>query len=927
MRWISAALVATCLGLPVGQLDAQLSPCSTEPNMPFNGLRYTCTSTSSHTNEHPERVTLAASVWRTRITAHREGGSDAFDVTIDSLSPPAGDPAVEEALSNARSSVSGTGFAVAPPTLVSSSTAPVESEPFFFVVKSAHVTGQISMQSSGESRLVCVGDLGDLVQPPPPLPEAPGCAPGAWKVELRAAGLSGMMTMPISDRLEDSHTHIQTDRYSTLLVTGTLTTSHLEVVSGPVLPCTTSVNPGFPGGIHYDCTSVSHHTVQHDSTSAFSGNAFSTRITGRLSGGTLLFDVTVNTTESAALDDAVLQAFEDARRTLAQAAGSGTAVSGPALLSTSVQPVTNAFLPDTARVVSFASGLVAFSMFEVSRTACVGDLGDLAQAPTVPPFPPCPSGSAAVTLRSLGGFGFGPHDDLASAHIHTQRDVYAGLFVTGTLTNSHYELAAIELTPTFIVPIVLSPTGGSAFTSELTLTNRGTSKAVIRYLYTPAFGGSSGAAASTLPPGQQLVIPDALAYLKDFLTNPGSGGTLRITFAGLSSPDAASVLVRTTAEVPGGRAGLSYPGLEPGKLLSAPVFLSGLRQNATDRSNVAVLNAGGPGDGDITLRLTVFSGDPSDPRSMVLPDVTLSPGGFAQVSGVLVSNGLSLSNGYARVERVSGTAPFYSYAVINDQVTSDGSFVEPVAASPALPVTSMTLPVLVETAGYETELMLTNVSAAAHTMHFTWASTALTGGQATFSISLLPGEQQILPDFVQILRDRGAVTNPAGPSFVGALFASDDSGDLRGVSLAARVTTRATGGRFGVFIPAYPDGSLATTSAWLYGLRQDFENRSNLALVNTGSIDASPSTFRIDLFDGGEGAPAGSFTTTVPARGLVQIDRVLANDTNGSTRAWALVTRTSGNNPFIAYAVLNDGAEAGERSGDGAFVAATLPAP
>jgi len=39
------------------------------------------------------------------------------------------------------------------------------------------------------------------------------------------------------------------------------------------------------------------------------------------------------------------------------------------------------------------------------------------------------------------------------------------------------------------------------------------------------------------------------------------------------------------------------------------------------------------------------------------------------------------------------------------------------------------------------------------------------------------------------------------------------------------------------------------------------------------------------------------------------------------------VTRISGNNPFIAYAVINDGSGPGGRSGDGAFVAATLPGP
>jgi hypothetical protein len=280
-----------------------------------------------------------------------------------------------------------------------------------------------------------------------------------------------------------------------------------------------------------------------------------------------------------------------------------------------------------------------------------------------------------------------------------------------------------------------------------------------------------------------------------------------------------------------------------------------------------------------------------------------------------------------KVERVSGTAAFYAYAVVNDQVTSDGSFVEPIAASPVSPITSMTLPALVETTAYATELILTNVSSSPRTLRFTWVSSSLTGGQAAFSIPLLPGEQQVLPAFVQVLRDRGVVKDPPGGSFAGALFASDDSGDLRGISIAARITSASAGGRYGVFLPAFPNGSEATAAAWLLGLQQNAETRSNLALVNTGSADATPSTFRIDLFDGATGSKTGSLVATVPARGFVQIDRILANYAPGTSSGYALVTKISGSNPFLAYAVLNDGAGPGQRSGDGAYVEASIPTP
>ena len=66
-------------------------------------------------------------------------------------------------------------------------------------------------------------------------------------------------------------------------------------------------------------------------------------------------------------------------------------------------------------------------------------------------------------------------------------------------------------------------------------------------------------------------------------------------------------------------------------------------------------------DADITLRLTVVSGGPANPVTRALPDVPLSAGGFSQISGILTSNGLNLSNGWVKVERVSETAPFYTY--------------------------------------------------------------------------------------------------------------------------------------------------------------------------------------------------------------------------------------------------------------------------
>ena len=134
--------------------------------------------------------------------------------------------------------------------------------------------------------------------------------------------------------------------------------------------------------------------------------------------------------------------------------------------------------------------------------------------------------------------------------------------------------------------------------------------------------------------------------------------------------------VSTPVEEGSGRAGLAYPGLNPDGLLTGPAFITGLRQNRQDRSNLAVQNAGVSSEERITLRATVYSGDPEAPGSLVLPDLSLPPGGFHQYDRIL--NEAGFDNGYVKVERIEGTAPYYAYGVINDNVNSDGSFVFPV---------------------------------------------------------------------------------------------------------------------------------------------------------------------------------------------------------------------------------------------------------
>ncbi|HTS01964.1 MAG TPA: hypothetical protein VMN04_05520 [Thermoanaerobaculia bacterium] len=506
---------------------------------------------------------------------------------------------------------------------------------------------------------------------------------------------------------------------------------------------------------------------------------------------------------------------------------------------------------------------------------------------------------------------------------------------TGRVDVSLYRLdfGVTNPTATVFVPIILSSGGlnGAFFTSELTLVNRGTASLTATYAYTPAFG--DGAAASTasesLDPNHQKIVPDAIEYLRSLGIQTGTtgnrGGTLRITFTGLSSPDAGAAVVRTTSAVAGGRAGLAYSGLGPTRTLADPVWICGLRQSAADRSNVAVLNAGAPGDGNVTLRLTVVSGDPASPLVHALPDVVLAPGGFFQSSGVLAADGLDLANGYVEVERVAGTAPWYAYGVVNDQANADGSFIAPVAAAPAATIPTLTLPVVVETAAFSTEVVLTNTSDYLRGLTITYYADALFGGAVTFTLKLQPGEQQILPAFVQVLRDRKIINDLKGPTYLGPLVVRDSTGDTRGLFVGGRTSTPGGGGEYGLFTPAVPSGSEAVDRAWVYGLRQDSENRSNLALVNTGEADTQADVFDLQIWNGANGAKVDVPNLVVGAHVLFQINAVLATYAPLTENAFVLVTRTSGSNPFLVYGVINDGALPGQRTGDGAYLAADVP--
>ncbi|MEW5980597.1 MAG: SBBP repeat-containing protein, partial [Acidobacteriota bacterium] len=484
--------------------------------------------------------------------------------------------------------------------------------------------------------------------------------------------------------------------------------------------------------------------------------------------------------------------------------------------------------------------------------------------------------------------------------------------------------------PAYFVPVVLSSQGlnGSFYTTELTVTNRSRQDATLQLTYTASIGEGSGLVNMILPAGRQRIIPDVIVFLRDYglpiPTSGNQGGTLRVgfTFPGVFSYRDVAVTARTTNVVLNGRVGLAYSGIPVWKGLNDPSLLIGLRQDELDRSNVALQNMGSEAEGDVELQLTIYSGNPDAPTEHALPLVRLQPGGFRQINEILNFDGIALKSGYVRVERLSGSAPYYAYGVINDQKNSDGSFVPPVKEGTIHPI----VPVIVETGSYQTEVTLVNGSTVHREFLLRYEAPAVRTPDHTVetSVALAPGQQTVIPGFVSYLRDHGlADALPPHGTYAGPLLVSFQSpGESDGVYVLARTLTSGPKGRFGVAYPGIRLDDLPRIGSWVYGLQQNEESRSNLAIAAPFSLAVNPSLFMIDLYDGDTGLKAASIEgIAFASERWMQLGSILRSYAPGTRQAYAHVRWVGGaSSIYFVYATLNDGAAPGERTGDGAFL-------
>jgi hypothetical protein len=541
------------------------------------------------------------------------------------------------------------------------------------------------------------------------------------------------------------------------------------------------------------------------------------------------------------------------------------------------------------------------------------------------------AGGKAGVLRKKDG-GWQPENAglPSGADARVVRFAPAGRLYAGTAGNGLFQ--ATTESSARMLPVVLDVTGsaGARFRSELTIGNSGVANGSWRVTFTG--GGVTSSATLALPAKTEVRAADALAFLRgQGMGIPAAPVTGSVTFDG---DDAGSLyaLTRTYTQDASGSYGVFLDAPTDLDAAEDSGFVYGLRSVAgVSRSNLAFAHVPGRGADPITLSVQVY--DQSGAAGGAPIPVTLAPGEWQQLNGVLLQAGLTEpAYGYAKITRTSGVGAWTGYGVVNDAKTSDGSVLPLYRPGGLAAARRLVVPVVLDVLGaagshYTTELTLANDGAFATPVDLFYRPALGTSTGVPFvTLTLAAGQQTTIPDVIAYLRTHGLNVPDAssGPQ-AGTLtveFRNLFSLDAPRTVAIARTTTpnpnAATGGAFGVAYPAATKGGGARASALVPGLARSASVRSNLAVVHLGGGSESSVSLSVQLFDAATGQPAGSpvSVSLLPGdwtqwSGIFEI----AGAPAAVTQAYAVVTRVAGDDTWLAYGVLND-----EKTSDGSFV-------
>ena len=247
-----------------------------------------------------------------------------------------------------------------------------------------------------------------------------------------------------------------------------------------------------------------------------------------------------------------------------------------------------------------------------------------------------------------------------------------------------------------LVPVVLDVVGSAGlphYTTELTIANRTPVTTLVDLAYNPApgYGSAPGVpfVTLTLAAGAQRTIPDTIQFLRDNgvkvpdpATDGPQAGSLAVDFRYLQNVGVGETVAMARTSTPnpdasvGGSFGVFYPAAARGGGARTRSLVAGLTRDANVRSNLAVVHLGGGSSLRMDLSAQLFDAATGRPAGSPLT-VTLNPGDWWQWNGVADLAGLppGMTRFYAVVSRVLGDDTFLAYGVMNDNVTSDGSYV------------------------------------------------------------------------------------------------------------------------------------------------------------------------------------------------------------------------------------------------------------
>jgi hypothetical protein len=134
-----------------------------------------------------------------------------------------------------------------------------------------------------------------------------------------------------------------------------------------------------------------------------------------------------------------------------------------------------------------------------------------------------------------------------------------------------------------------------------------------------------------------------------------------------------TAIVLGSARTGPGEYGVTVPLVNEGRWATTSVIVPGLVEDEGLRSNLAVANPEPEGGPDVLLTVSIHNGFDGE-RVGALPPVTLRPGERFQFHRPLRQVDYGAGNAYAVVQRTGGSGRFVAYGVLNDAVTSDGTY-------------------------------------------------------------------------------------------------------------------------------------------------------------------------------------------------------------------------------------------------------------